>query len=243
MSQTQSQLDAVIEQRYLADQAPLTARAEFLKKTYMHLMGAIIAFIGLEVLLMYTPGIEKLASMMTGVWWAWLAVLGVYMLVAGVAERMAQNAESLSTQYLGLAIFIVVEAIIFVPLIYFAKEFAPPQVIPTAALATLATFAVLTAIVFTTKKDFSFMRSFLIFASFLAFGAIICAILFGFEMGIIFPILMIGLMAGWVLYHTSNVLHHYHTDQYVVASLALFASLATLFWYMIQLVWHLYGEE
>ena len=42
--------------------------------------------------------------------------------------------------------------------------------------------------------------------------------------------------AGYILYDTSNVLHHYRTDQHVAASLALFASLATLFWYMIRLL-------
>ena len=36
--------------------------------------------------------------------------------------------------------------------------------------------------------------------------------------------------AGYILYDTSNVLHHYRTDQHVAASLALFASVALLFY-------------
>ncbi|MFG0297044.1 MAG: Bax inhibitor-1 family protein, partial [Maioricimonas sp. JB045] len=47
---------------------------------------------------------------------------------------------------------------------------------------------------------------------------------------------IIVLMSGYILYDTSNVLHHYRTDQHVAAALALFASLATLFWYVIQLL-------
>jgi FtsH-binding integral membrane protein len=47
---------------------------------------------------------------------------------------------------------------------------------------------------------------------------------------------MIGLMSGYILYDTSNVMHHYRTDQHVAASLALFASVATLFWYVIRLL-------
>jgi FtsH-binding integral membrane protein len=31
-------------------------------------------------------------------------------------------------------------------------------------------------------------------------------------------------------------LHHYRTDQYVAASLALFASVALLFWYILRIM-------
>lgn len=243
MSQPQSTMDQQIEQRWLAADAPVNARAEFIKRTYLHLFGAVIAFVALEFMWMNTPGIEGLVQKMIGTPYAWLVVLGVYMVVGHFAERMAQSATSLNTQYLGLGIFIILESLIFVPLIYIAKEFAPAEVIPTAAVATLVTFAALTAIVFITRKDFSFMRSFLYLCGFIALGAIVTSIIFGFQLGIIFTILMIALMSGFILYHTSNVLHHYQTTQYVVASLALFASLATLFWYMIQLVWHLYGDS
>ena len=41
---------------------------------------------------------------------------------------------------------------------------------------------------------------------------------------------------GAILYDTSNVLHHYRTEQYVAAALALFASVALLFWYILQIV-------
>ena len=52
----------------------------------------------------------------------------------------------------------------------------------------------------------------------------------------LFIVAMIALMCGFILYETSNVLHHYHTSQHVAAALAIFASLATLFWYVIRLL-------
>jgi len=76
-----------------------------------------------------------------------------------------------------------------------------------------------------------------------ALGLIVCAILFGFELGPIFAAAMIGLMCLWVLYHTSNLLHEYQTNQYVVASLALFASLVVLFWYVLRLLLYLQSRE
>ena len=66
-------------------------------------------------------------------------------------------------------------------------------------------------------------------------GAIIVSIVMGFSLGIWFTAAMIVFAAGMILYNTSNVLHHYNTEQYVAASLALFASVALMLWYVIQL--------
>jgi hypothetical protein len=46
---------------------------------------------------------------------------------------------------------------------------------------------------------------------------------------------MVALLSASILYQTSNIVHHYRTDQYVAASLGLFASVATLFWYILIL--------
>ena len=63
------------------------------------------------------------------------------------------------------------------------------------------------------------------------------------DVGIFFVVAMIALMSGYILYFTSNVLHHYHTSQHVAASLALFSSIATLFWYVLQLLMMLSGDD
>ena len=54
---------------------------------------------------------------------------------------------------------------------------------------------------------------------------------------------MIALACGFILYDTSNVLHHYRIGQHVAASLALFASVALLFWYVLQLLMYLQGRD
>ena len=93
----------------------------------------------------------------------------------------------------------------------------------------------MTTVVFITRKDFSFLRSILIFGTIAAFGAIACGVLFNFALGPIFIYAMIALACGYILYDTSNVMLHYRTTQYVAAALALFASVALLFWYVLQL--------
>ena len=46
---------------------------------------------------------------------------------------------------------------------------------------------------------------------------------------------MIGFAGAAVLYDTSNIMHHYPQDRYVAASMALFASIALMFWYILRL--------
>ena len=56
-----------------------------------------------------------------------------------------------------------------------------------------------------------------------------------FQLGLYFNLAMVGLAGGAILYDTSNVLHHFPEDRYVGAALQLFASVALLFWYVLQL--------
>ncbi|MCP4602864.1 MAG: hypothetical protein GY847_20500 [Proteobacteria bacterium] len=138
-------------------------------------------------------------------------------------------------QYAGLALYVVAESIIFLPILYMAVYYSSPNVLPTAGMLTLTLFAGLTGTVFITKKDFSFMRAALMIGGFIALGLIVCSILFGFELGTVFSVVMVGLAGGYILYYTSNILHHYRTDQHVAASLALFAAVALMFWYILRL--------
>ncbi len=217
-----------------AAQAGVSARAEFIMKTYAHLSVAVGAFVLIQAILLNLPGIEGLVETMIGTRYGWLIVLGLFMAVSWIADGWARNATSLATQYMGLALYIVAEAIIFVPLLFIARQI--PGVVPTAGVATLVLFAALTGVVFMTRTDFSFLRSILIFGGFAALALIVCAILFGFALGPIFTVAMIAFACGYILYDTSQIILHYRTDQYVAASLALFASVALLFWYILRLV-------
>ena len=71
---------------------------------------------------------------------------------------------------------------------------------------------------------------------FVAIGLIICSVIFGFNLGIVFSGAMVLLAAGAILYTTSKVLHDYGPSQYVGAALELFAAVALLFWYVLRIV-------
>ena len=208
------------------------ARATFIQRTYSHLLGAIVAFTLFEMLLFKMGWAESIARAMLSV--SWLFILGGFMLVGFIASRFAFSGGSIAKQYVGLTLYVVVEGLIFVPLLFIA-DLNAPGVIGSAALTTLVGFSALTAIVFVTRKDFSFLRTVLVWASFAALGFIVAGVLFGFSGGVIFPILMIALAGGWILYDTSNVMLHFPEDRYVGASLQLFASVALMFWYVLLL--------
>lgn len=217
----------------IAERAPADARAAFIRRTYAHLAGAIFAFIAIEALLLSLPGIGNILPMMVS-GYNWLLVLGAFMVVGWVAQNWAQSSTSPGTQYAGLALYVVAEAIIFLPLLYIADTFAPGA-IASAGVLTLATFGGLTMAVLLTRRDFSYLGPILSVGGFLALGFIVAAVLFGFSLGLIFSFAMVALVSGYILYYTSQILHHYRTDQHVAAALALFASVATLFWYILQI--------
>ncbi|MDY0168684.1 MAG: Bax inhibitor-1 family protein [Thermoguttaceae bacterium] len=217
-----------------AAQAAADERSAFITKTYLHLAGAIGLFVVLEAILLSLPGIENLVQLMIGGQFSWLIVLALFIGVSYLAENWAQSAVSPAMQYMGLGLYVLAQSVIFVPLLYIVRAF-DPGIIPAAGITTLALFGGLTAVVFITRKDFSFLRSILYFGGFAALGLIVVAILFQFALGPIFTYAMIALACGYILFHTSNVLHHYRIGQHVAASLALFASVALLFWYILQL--------
>lgn len=221
-----------------AAHAGVNERADFIRKTYLHLAGAVALFVGLEAAL-FTSGVaESMSEALFNIRYGMLMVMGAFMVVSMVASRMANSATSKGAQYAGLGLYVVLEAIIFVPLLYLAQQMETArgiQLIAPAAVVTLVMFGGLTAIVFVTAKDFSFLKSILWLCTIAAIGLMVCAAIFGFSLGMVFIIAMVVLMCGWILYETSNVMLHYQTTQYVAAALALFASLATLFWWVLRL--------
>jgi FtsH-binding integral membrane protein len=214
--------------------AAVDERASFITKTYLHLAAAIAAFVGLEAILLNAPGVEEFVRFAFGTRFGWFAVLGAFMLVSYVADKWARTSVSPTMQYVGLWLYVAAESVIFVPLLYIAISM-DPNIIASAAAVTLGLFGAMTLAVFITRKDFSFLRSFLVFGSFAALGFILLAIFTHISIGPFFLYAMITLACGYILYDTSNVLHHYRIGQHVAASLALFASVALLFWYVLQL--------
>ena len=209
------------------------ARGQFIARTYSHLLGAFVAFTLIEIFLFKSGLAETITHALLGT--SWLLVLGGFMVLGWIARAAAHGATSQVAQYAALAGYVVGEAIIFVPLLYLADAFAPGA-IASAALITLLAFGSLTALVFATRKDFSFLRGVLMWSGIVALVLIVAGVIFGFQLGTFFSVAMIAVAGASILYDTSNVLHRYPSDRYVAASLELFASVAFMFWYVLRLL-------
>lgn len=219
-----------------AADAALDQRVAFIRRVYAHVGGATLLLAGLIGGIINTPELaEPLARFAFAQWWV---VLIGYMVASSVAHRMAASHASPGMQYLGLGLFVLAEAVIFTPVLYLLHALVPggDDVILQAGLLTAVIFGGLTAVVLVTKADFSFLRNFLWTALLAALGLMLVAALTSFSLGTWFVAAMVLLMAGFILYETSNVLHHYSTTEHVAAALAVFSSLTTLFWYVLQLV-------
>lgn len=212
----------------------IKARARFIMRTYGHLLAAILAFAACEVFL-FTSGLAlPIAGAIAGSGMGWLLVLGGFVVLGALFRNLAHSTRSIATQYVGLGAYVVLQAIIFVPLLMMAEAYAPGA-IKSAGAVTLLGFSGLTAVAFTTKRDFSFLGAVVRWGLLVGLIAIVAAAIFGFTLGTFFSVAMVGLAGAAVLYDTSNVLHHFHEDSYVAASLELFASIALMFWYILRL--------
>lgn len=209
------------------------SRGRFISRTYNHLFLAISAFTLIEVFLFRSGMAEPMARAMLGT--SWLLVLGGFMVLSWIARGMAHKAESKLAQYAALTLYVVGQAIIFVPLLWLADKYAPGAITSAAAITFIA-FTVLTLVVFFTRKDFSFLRGILMWGGIIALVLVVGGVVFGFQLGTYFSVAMVALAGAAILYDTSNVLHHYPEDRYVAASLELFASVALMLWYVLRLL-------
>jgi FtsH-binding integral membrane protein len=207
-------------------------RERFIVRTYNTLLAAIAAFAGLEIVLFLTGAAQHIAAAMMGT--SWLLVLGGFMVVSWLARHAARRAETTVAQLLGLGLYVVAEAIIFVPLLFIAEHYAPGA-IRSAALVTLLGFGGLTGVAFWTRKDFSFLGGVLRWAGILSLVLIIAAVVFGFTLGTFFSVAMVGLAGAAILYDTSRVMRDYPENRFVSAALELFASVALMFWYVLRI--------
>lgn len=204
---------------------------EFLRLTYFNLLGAVVAFIGLEVIFFMTGVAQALTPIMTS---NWLIVLGGFMVLGWLSSYFTRGTASIGAQYAQMAVTVTLQALIFIPLLVYAVYFSDSSVLSSAVMVTLMIFGGMTAIVAYSGKNFSFLGPFLGIIGIAALIAIVGSLLFGVSLGFYFAIAMAVFAAAVVLYETSKVVHEYQAGQHVAAATGLFASVALLFYYVLM---------
>ncbi|MEQ8846265.1 Bax inhibitor-1 family protein [Botrimarina sp.] len=226
----------------VADAAP-DERVAFVRKTYMHLAAAVYGLAAILWVMFRTGFAEWFTRALGGTPYGMLLMLAGFIGASWIANRWAMDpTATVSKQYAGLWLYVFAQALFLAPMLWFAQdmavEYMPGQevnVVGAAALTTLVLFAGLSAIPWLTGKDFSFLGAALGIVGLGALALIVASFIFPINMGIWFSVAMIVFASAYILYDTSNVMHHYQPGQHVAASLALFASVALLFWYVLRL--------
>lgn len=220
---------------------PGEARAGFIRRTYAHVAFSIVALAVVEYFLLSIGAGEVLLKYLGAGTMNYLLYLGLFIGASMVADNWAHSDKSREMQYLGLGLYVVVQAIILAPAMTLAQKYAPNAILD-AAIATAALVTALSYVCITTRKDFSFLGPIIAVSSIVAIGLCVAGAIFGFDLGLVFAAGIVILAAAMVLYSTSNILLHYREDQHVGAALGLFASIALMFRFMLQIFMN-FGDD
>lgn len=217
-------------------EAPEDARVAFVRRTYAHLAVSVLCLVGLIACMRLAHVDRAIIGMIVASPLTLLAVFALFIAGGFLAQYMARADFPPAVKYAGLALYTVIEAISLLPIITYAEFRFSMEIINQASLLSMLVFGGLTATVFISRKDFSFLRSGLIVLGTVMFGLIILSILGMGGLGMWFSALGIILAAGYILYDTSKIMHHYRTDEHVGAAIELLADVVLLFYYILRLL-------
>jgi FtsH-binding integral membrane protein len=224
---------------FIVSEAPASDRVAFFRRTYGLVAAAFGAF-AVTLFALFASGIaETFMRSIAGVGsWGMLGVMVLFWLGTTAAQSLAFSRASRAAQYAGLGIYVILQALIFVPLIFYTAYVTkgnPGEILIPACMVTGALVVALTAVVFMMNVDFSFLKVAIVIGSICALGVIVVSLIAGWSLGTWFSIAMILLMATVILYQTNEIKNTMETDQHVAAAFVLFSSFVTLLFYVIRL--------
>src|SRR5215207_6442024 len=103
--------------------APPSERVRFIRRTYAHLAGAVLAFVGASAALIGTGMAETIIrDVFLASRWSWLLLLVVFIGGTFAAQSMAHARRSVGMQYAGLALYVALYTLLFVPILTIASQ-------------------------------------------------------------------------------------------------------------------------
>ena len=154
-----------------------------------------------------------------------------------VAQGLASNRASVASQYSGLGLYVLLQALMFIPLlaiVHISTGGQMAQILVPACSLTGALVVGLTLSVFMTNADFSFLRTVIVIGSVVALAVVLLSFFVPMVLGTWFALAMILLMATAILYQTWVIKTQLTTGDYIIAAFMLFSSIVTLLWYVIS---------
>ena len=210
-----------------AAEASLSERLGFIRKVYALFFAAILfAIVGVGIGFAFPPLMVAVARN---------PLITFFVMIGSVIGAQAVR-HVRGVNLLALFGFTTLTGAIISPLLFIIGKTNPASILQAGVL-TVGIFGGLTAYVFISKRDFSFLRGLLtvglitiilvgvvnIFIGSLAFGFAVAAA-------------SLLLFAGFILYDTSNIIRHYPTNEYVAGALSLYLDAFNIFLALLRLL-------
>ena len=211
--------------------SPVEVRMEFIRKTYsLFLAGILCALVAGSITLNSAPVLGAAMGILRSPLIAIVLLFGLSMGAQAVSRIEGINYAAL----FGFTAFI---GFLFAPILRMYEGSAPGIVMQAAVLTTI-TFSALTAYVFVTKKDFSFLGGMLFVGVILLVLGGLANVFFFKSAGASYFMAWITLFlfSGYVLYDTSQIIHREDSKGYVSAALSLFLDFFNMFMAILRIL-------
>jgi FtsH-binding integral membrane protein len=208
-------------------------RADFMRRVYTRLVAGVAAFVLFEAFL-FTSGLAVAITQFVFST-SWLLILGGFMVVSWLSNSLTMRARTPGAEWGGYMLLVAANALIFAPMLVIAELQVPGTVAAAGQYAILG-FIVLSVIAHRSARDFTWLGASLRWFGVLALVAIVLAVLTGNALGTWFSLAMIGFAGAAILYETQVILREVPPGRETAAAMALFSSLALLFWYVLRLL-------
>ncbi|HVF58157.1 MAG TPA: Bax inhibitor-1 family protein [Pyrinomonadaceae bacterium] len=215
-------------QAQTAAEASTAERMGFVRKVYaLFFVATLFAIGGVGLGFLFPPIMIAVA---THPWLTFFVLMGGVLGAQAVRHTPGLN-------LLALFGFTTLTGAIISPLMYIVSRDNPASILQ-AGLLTVGIFGGLTAYVFISKRDFSFMRGMMMTGLIVVFlAAVLNLFIVGssaFSFGISCAALL--LFSGFVLYDTSNIIRRYPTNEYVAGALDLYLDAFNIFLALIRIL-------
>lgn len=212
------------------------ARVAFMVKVYQHIGVAIAAFMAIEYLLFASGIAETFYDFVSRGGTTWLLVLGLFMVGSWMTTQATMDLSNPGRQYAGLFGTAALYSVLFAPFLWYVFRVQDnANDVWAAAVVTGIGFAALSVVAWVTRRDLSFIRPLIMWGGAAAMVLIVASLLFGWHLGTWFSVGMIAISGAAILYTTQQALRRYPEEAYVAAAVQLFASIMTMFWYILRI--------
>lgn len=211
-----------------AGEVSLEERVAFIRKVYaLFFVGILFAVGGVMLGFAFPP------MMIAAAQHPWIMLI---LMIGGVMGAQAVRHVP-GVNLAALFGFTTLTGVIISPLLYIVGKNNPASIFQAGVL-TVGIFGGLTAYVFLSNRDFSFLRGMVIVGLIVVVLAGLLNVLFVGSLGLGFALAVATLLlfAGFVLYDTSNIIRRYPTNEYVSGALALYLDALNIFLALLRIL-------